>query len=546
MAYRDIAKILGVYLFFLAGALLVPLGVACYYEFLASAQEHPQPHSFFAFLYTIFFCLGLALVFYYWGKGATGKVFRREGLILVGGIWFITAAIGGMPYVLSGTLDRPIDAYFEAISGLTTTGASVMQAKQYDEVTGKEIPYTVNISGDNTYCFYGTIAPVISRETGEVLLTGVEAVSKAILFWRSFTQWLGGMGIVVLFVAILPALGVGGKVLFQAEVPGPNKDAFTPRIKETAGVLWVIYVTLTALQVIFLLGTNDKMTLFQAVTVSFSTLSTGGFSIHNASIGFYDSPITEWIIIIFMVLGGVNFTLYFHCIRGKFFRLFDAEFILYLIILLCGSGLVAYFLLGTRIELLTGGGDIFSSWDTFRYACFQMVSAQTSTGFATANFAVWPHVNVFFMEIVMFIGAMAGSTGGGIKVIRHYMCFKTVVQRVENIFRPETIRKVMIGGGVVDTKVQLTVLSFFLIVVGLSIFGSILFVLTGMDAETAISVNTCMINNIGLAFGMAGPTESFAFLTTFAKVLAVFWMVLGRLEFFALLILFYPRFWTGR
>lgn len=548
MSYKEISKILSVYVFFLAIALCVPLGVAIYYEFIASPELHLQPHSTLAFILTIVICVILGICLRWFGREAVGKVFRREGIVIVGIIWFLTATIGGLPFIFSGTFESPLDAYFETMSGLTTTGASVMYPKKYDPVTKEEVPYRVITSTNPSvkYEFYGTIKPVTDPKTGKEIYTGVEAVSKGVLFWRSFTQWLGGMGIVVLFVAILPALGVGGKVLFQTEVPGPMKDSFTPRIKETASVLWVIYLGITILEIISLMVTNDKITWFEATTISFSTLSTGGFCVRNASIGTFDNAATDWIVIIFMICGGINFIHYFHVIKGKVYRIFEPELILYLLILLCGSIIASCYLIGQPKSLLTEETGIFSIADSLRYGFFQVISAQTSTGFATANFNYWPFVVQALMLSLMYVGAMSGSTGGGIKVARYYLLSKILRQKVEYLYRPETVQSIRIGKNVIDNNIQTTVLSFFVIVIGLALLGLFIYIFDGVDPRTSLTVVTCMLNNIGFAFGMAGPTESFTFLPPVSKFFSTFWMVLGRLEFFALLILLLPRLWRGK
>ncbi len=544
MFYREIIRTLGSYLVCLAAALCVPFAVAAYYQF-ADPASHPQPHSTFAFAATIMICLALAVIFRVVGKKTVGRLYRREGLAVVVVIWFLTGIIGGLPFYLSGTLKNPVDAYFEAMSGLTTTGASVMCPKQYDEVTGDEIPIqkTVSETYDITYTYDGTIEPVRDLLTGEVLYEGVEAVGRGVLFWRSFLQWLGGMGIVVLFVAILPALGVGGRMLFQAEVPGPTQDAMTPRIKETASLLWKLYLGFTFLEIAFLLEVNPRIGWFDATTITFSNLSTGGFSVRNASISAYNSPAMEWVIIIFMLIGSINFALYFHCLRGKFYRLNEPEFLTYGLLLFVGCSLMVWRIYGVEGTLLTGDQKLFVGAEAVRTGIFHLVSAMTSTGFATADFDKWPYVPQALLLIVMFIGGMSGSTGGGIKIVRHLMCFRIVQNKVESIFYPERARSLRIGQSVVGQDAAITVLCFFLTVIALSVLGTLLLALDGVDLETALSINACMINNVGIAFRAAGPTGSFAFLSSFGKILATTWMVLGRLEFFAVLVILIPGFW---
>jgi len=292
MAYREISRVVGIYLYFLAAALLIPLSLAGYFQW--GNVAHPQPHTTVAFAETIVICLALGGLLHLIGWHAKGKFYKREALALVVFIWFITAMIGGLPFRLSGTFDSMTDSYFEAMSGLTTTGATTMAPKNYDSRSGEEVPIEKGFQElfGVDYSFYGTIKPVRDA-AGKVTHVGVEAVSRALLFWRSFMQWLGGMGIVVLFVAVLPALGVGGKALFHTEVPGAIEESVTPRIKETAGLLWKIYFGASLLEVVLLMATNHEMTLFDALCITFSTISTGGFTVRNQSIASWNNVHTE-------------------------------------------------------------------------------------------------------------------------------------------------------------------------------------------------------------------------------------------------------------
>lgn len=549
MQVREISRILGAYLYFLAIALVIPLGVALYYQFIAAPASHPQPHSTFAFLETIVICLLLALLFRRFGRGSKGQLYRREGLALVVVIWFITAGIAGLPFQLSGTFSSPLDSYWEAMSGLTTTGASVMTPKEYDE-SGQEVPieHVISLSPPTVYTYYGTITPVRNAD-GEIVLEGIEAVSKAVLFWRSFLQWLGGMGIVVLFLAILPALGVGGKVLYQSEVPGPLKDSMTPRIRDTASLLWKTYLVMSAAQVLLLMVTNHQLSLFDALCVTFSTVSTGGFTVRNASIGSYQNQWTDTVVVLFMLLGSINFVHYVNLTRRKFTRLWDPELFIYLLCLICGTLLITLLLHGTPEVLLAPTDSTpmtFSWWASLRYGAFQLLSVQSSTGFVTADFDMWPFGTQVILLTAMFVGGMSGSTAGGIKVIRHSMIWRITIDRIESIFRPNQVRVMHIGRGRISHDKAITVLCFFFIVIALTLVGTFVLVLDGIDPETALSVNACCLNNIGVAFRMAGPMETFAFLPTISKSLEIVWMVAGRLEFFAILIIFIPDFWRGR
>ena len=343
MLYRDICRIVGLYLLLLTAFLLIPFGLSLYYQILGNPVDHPHPYTTLDFGYTIFATLGLSAFFLFFGRDATGSVYRKEGLAAVVLIWLLTPALSGLPFLTSGTLKNFWQTYFEMASGYTTTGSTVLMAKKFDPVTGQEIPYSKTFKGSERvhYQFYGTVEP-IRNSHGTIIKEGVEAVEKTLLFWRSLTQWIGGGGIVILFVAVLPLLGVGGKLLFQAEVTGPSKAANTPRVKETAMRLWKIYLLLSLLQVAALLLFNHKLPLFDAITLTFATISTGGFSIKNESIAAYHSPATEWVIILFMIAGSVNFSLYYQAGKGKFYRLYETEFLLYLALLVVFCLATAY------------------------------------------------------------------------------------------------------------------------------------------------------------------------------------------------------------
>ncbi|NGX54446.1 MAG: Trk system potassium uptake protein TrkH [Chlamydiae bacterium] len=549
MLYREISRTLAVFLWGLAIPLAFPFFIAIYCERVAGPEVYPQPPSAFAFFATIVITILLGWLFRFLGRKSTGRIFRREALLMVLLFYFMTSFIGGLPFYLNKTFTNPIDAFYETVSGLTTTGATLMEGKQYNPETGKEIPITKTfVTGEpTTYSYYGTITPVIDSSTNKVLYTGIEAVSPALLFWRSMTQWLGGCGIVVLFVAILPALGVGGKILYQTEVTGPSKESLAPRIKETASHLWKIYLGLTVLEIILLMVTNSDVSLFDATTITFSTLSTGGFTPKNGSIGSFNNPYTDIVVMVFMVLGSISFSIYFFCLRGKFRRLNDPELKAFLIVVALASLFAAWNLSGLSATSIGGPeGSLFHFWEGLRYGAFQIISAFTSTGFVTANYDIWPFAIQLLMLILMFVGAMAGSTAGGIKMIRSQMLFRIIVDKIETIFRPDTVRTYRVGATTIDNRAAMTVLCFFMVVVILTITSTFLLVIDGVDPETSISTVACWINNVGIAFRMGSPADSFAFLTNFGKILGSFLMIAGRLEFFAVLIAFVPAFWRTK
>ena len=544
MQYRDISKALAAFLWILLLPLSLPLGIAIYTEWVQQNRELPSVGP--AFLLTMLLTALLGALFWLFGKKASGKLYRREALLLVLLVYLLSPLIGAMPFYLSGTLKNPLDAYFEAVSGFTTTGATIMEPKQIDPVTKIEKPIkkTFFAGKKKEYRYFGTVTPIFDEKSGQILKSGLDAISPALLFWRSFMQWLGGGGIVILFVAILPALGVGGKVLFQTELTGPTKDSMLPRIKETASHLWKIYLFLTLFEALLLTISNPKMHFFNAITISFSTVSTGGFTPLNGGIGALDHALSDWIIMLFMLLGSINFSLYFFCMRRKFFKLKDAELRTFLCIVFVACLIATWQLIGTPAELIGADTlDLFPFFEALRNGAFQVISTQTSTGFTTANYDLWPFSVQVLLLILMFIGGMAGSTAGGIKVVRYQSFYHIMLGKIESIYRPDTVRRFRAGATLLDNRVAMTILCYFMVVACFTIGGIFILVLDGIDPETSLSTMACMLNNVGIGFRAAGPTSSFAFLTPLGKIVSCFSMIAGRLEFFALLIAFVPGFW---
>lgn len=538
MIFGKICQILGKYLTYLTIALCLPLGVAAYFQYIANPIDHPQPHSTSAFLHALLVCLILSQFLNFLGrKKVDHPLYRRESILIVVLIWIITSFVSALPFYFSKTLTRPIDAYFEAISGLTTTGITMLAPKAYDPATGVEIPIHITNPHvpDKTYTYWGTVAPIRDPSTGLILYSGIEAVSKALLLWRSLIQWIGGIGIIVIFLTVLPALGVGGKFLYQIEMTGPIKEGLTPRVRDTASRIWKLYFFFTLLQIVLLLFTNSRMPFFDALCTSLSTISTGGFSVRNDSIASYQSTATDAIVIAFMVIGSINFSLFFHAMRFKFFRTYVPDFFLFLTTAAVGCIAISLYLTSAN-----------SVGDAFRLGSFQALSMQTTTGFVIADYDQWPFASQMFMLLLMFIGGMSGSTAGGIKTSRFYILYKIVSHRLESIYRPDSVRKLRVGNVEVDDKNALTVLSFFCIVAFFTVLGSASLVLDGIDPETSLGLIACFMNNVGAAFRAAGPTGSCLFLSDFSKILSIFWMLLGRLEFYVVLLLFLPDFWKNR
>ncbi|HQH54203.1 MAG TPA: TrkH family potassium uptake protein [Candidatus Hydrogenedentes bacterium] len=442
------------------------------------------------------------------GRNAAPDLYQREGLGLVGLSWILLAGLGALPYLLSGVFINPADAYFECMSGFTTTGASVMTAASFD------------------------------------------TTPKSILFWRSFTHWLGGMGIVVLFIAVLPYLGAGGKQLFKSESPGPDPRGLKPRIKDTAIILYEIYLGFTVAQTVALMLCG--MSLFDALCHTFGSLATGGFSTRAASVGAYDSVAVEVVITFFMVCAGSNFALYSAMLGGNWKALFkDTEWRVYIGILALCTLMIAVNLMGVEGAFPVGDSPlpiqektVYGSFGTaLRHASFNVASIMTTTGFCTVDFNTWPYFSRMLLVVLMFVGGCAGSTGGGIKVVRLVILLKMAYARLKQTFRPKMVRAVRVSGHVVDDGVQQTVYSFFVLYLLWFVGGSLFMSLLGLPFQTAVSSVAATLNNVGPGLSGVGAVENYAFLPTAGKVFLSLCMVLGRLELVSIMVLFMPSFW---
>lgn len=414
----------------------------------------------------------------------------REGFLAVGLGWIAAMIFGAVPYLVYGTFGL-VDALFESMSGFTTTGASVLV--DYQQPHG-------------------------------------------LMFWRSLTHWYGGMGIVVLFIAILPSMGAGAMKLFSAESPGPVPERLTPRIRDTARNLWLIYVGLTAAESLALIIAG--MPVFDAVTHSFGTMATGGFSPNAASVAAYNNVAFELIIVCFMFLAGGNFALYFAALRGKPGRLFKSrEWRLYASIL--GASIVA-----VTVSLLVAGSH-YSLGHALREATFQVVSVQTTTGFVTADFDRWNTFAKLLLVLLMFIGGCAGSTAGGFKVARLFVLLKSTRHELTRQMHPQAILPLRAGGRIISEAVRVGVLQYFVLYVLIFATGSLLVAATGTDLITAATSVVATLNNIGPGLGPVGATMNYAFLAPFAKCVLIVMMVVGRLELFAIILPFTREFWRS-
>lgn len=483
MNLRPVLRFLGRLLLILASAQLFPLGCSMVYGEWAGAL------AFFLSALMTAACGWAMMVL---GRG-NGELYRREGVLIVVGGWLVASLFGALPYLISGTITHPVDALFEAVSGFTTTGASV--------------------------------------------LTDIAGQSRGILFWRSFTQWLGGMGIIVLFVALLPELGPGARFLYKLEVPGPTAEALSPRIRDTALVLWKLYLGFTVVQTVLLWIAG--LSLYDALTHTFATLSTGGFSPRNESVAAFESmPLVVVIITVFMILAGGNFSLYFGLRKGRLSGLWrDPEFRLYLAIIGLATAIVCWDVLRADHYISFGRALLHSS--------FQVASIMTTTGFATANFDHWPVLSKMLLVTLMFIGGCAGSTSGSMKVMRMVIGLKFALREVRLTFSPNTVLTVFVGGKPLPEGVVRAVAGFFILFLTSWGLGTLLLTLEGGNLVTAGTAAIATLGNVGPGLSAVGPVENFAFFSTTSKLLMILLMLLGRLEVYAIAALFTWRFWRS-
>ena len=438
----------------------------------------------------------------YYTRGHRKEVKKKEGYIIVTFGWIVMSISGILPYIFSGAIPDITNAFFETISGYTTTGASIMD--------------------------------------------DIESMPEGILFWRSLTHWIGGMGIIVLAIAILPLLGIGGMQLFTAEAPGPSADKLHPRITDTAKRLWLIYVGYTIAETILLKLAG--MSFFDAINHALATLSTGGFSTKNASVAHWNNqPMIQYIIIVFMILAGTNFVLSYFAFKGKVQRIFkDEEFRFYLLFIAVATvivGLVIYF--QANISELTPGypmvlGKLESS---FRHALFQIVAVLTTTGFVTADFTQWTSFLTIFFFGLFFVGGSAGSTSGGIKVMRHLLIIKNGVLEFKRTLHANAVIPVRYNNKTVKEEIVNNIIGFFVLYMLLFIIGAMVLGFLGLDFESAIGGAASSLGNVGPALGSLNPVSNFNSLPDLAKWWCGFLMLAGRLELFTVLILLTPYFW---
>lgn len=525
-----IAYAIGKLMQVLGGILVVPLALAVYDNYELSLYQMFSNSEIYGFLVAIIFSLIIGtflIIKYNQGRDLQGI---KEGYAIVTFGWVGMAFIGSLPLLGYFIANDPFgwnnifyhftDAYFEIMSGFTTTGATI--------------------------------------------LTNVEAMPRSMLFLRSLTHWLGGMGIITLAIVIFPAMGVSGYQMFRGEVPGPTTERLKPRLAQTASILWGVYVLLSGAETLLLYLSG--MSLFDAVCHTFATMATGGFSTENASIAAYQSDIIEWIIIVFMYFAGINFLLHFKALRGDFNSLLkNKEFVFY-------TGVIITTIIIITSVLYINGLDseehtaqhfrpnkmtteefsqhyseqnekIESLYDTFRIASFQTLTIITTTGFATADFDLWPDFLRFLLVLLMFFGGCAGSTGGGMKMIRIMMVIKVGLNELRKLTQPRLVSMVKIGGQAIDDNKIINVVSFFILFVGLFIITAALMTLFVPDLTTAITCSIATMGNIGPGLAGIGAIENYSWIPLPGKWILIISMLLGRLEIFTVLIIFRVSVW---
>lgn len=418
-------------------------------------------------------------------------VSTRDGFLMVTLGWLAVSVFGALPFYLSGAIPGFVDAFFETMSGFTTTGASI--------------------------------------------LTEIESLPRSMLFWRSLTHWLGGMGIIVLTVAIFPILGIGGLQLLKAEAPGPRVDKLTPKVTETAKILWASYLLLSLAETILLL--LGGLNLFDALTHTFGTMATGGFSPKNASVGHYDSAYVDAVITLFMVLAGVNFVMYHKIVTRRYASIVrDTEFRVYISIFVVVTAI-------TTIGLLPYYGTVSQS---ARYASFQVASILTTTGYATGDFAAWPYIPQIMLFLLMFIGGSSGSTGGGIKVVRIVTMIKQGWNEMRYLVYPRGVFTIRLSGERLRKDIVYAITGFVMLYMVLLLVTMVIVAAAGNDILTALSTALATLGNIGPGFGRIGPTLNYAFFPAWLKAYLAVIMMLGRLEIYTVLVLFTARYWRDQ
>jgi len=479
MNYRMLRYLLGCILLIEAILLLLPLATAMIYK-----------EDILPFVYTICMLLVISVPCVIL-KPKNTNIYAREGFICVSSAWILLSVFGALPFVFSGTIPNFIDALFETVSGFTTTGATI--------------------------------------------LTAVEGLPRSILFWRSFTHWVGGMGVLVFMLAILPSAGGEAIHLMRAEVPGPTKGKLVPKMRQTALILYGIYIVLTCIQIVALLICG--LPLYDSIVTSFATAGTGGFSVLNNSIAGYANPAAEWVIAIFMILFGINFNLFFFVLIGKIKDVLKSEELrVYL-------GVIAVSVVAVSVNIFHLIGNV---GDSVRTAFFQVASIMTTTGFVTVEFNDWPVLSKTILTLLMIIGACAGSTAGGLKISRILILFKNIFREIKHMIRPKSVNVVRVDGEVIPDETIRSATGYLSVYMLAIVICVVLIAFDGYSMETNITATLSCINNIGPALGDIGAMGNCSAFSPFSKLVLTLAMLLGRLEFVPMIVFFSPYAWKKR
>ncbi len=479
MNYRMLRYLLGCILLIEAILLLLPLATAMIYK-----------EDILPFVYTICILLVISVPCVIL-KPQNTHIYAREGFICVSAAWILLSVFGALPFVFSGVIPNFIDALFETVSGFTTTGASI--------------------------------------------LTAVEGFPRSILFWRSFTHWVGGMGVLVFMLAILPSAGGEAIHLMRAEVPGPTKGKLVPKMRQTALILYGIYIVLTCIEFIALLLCGFP--LYDSIVTSFATAGTGGFSVLNSSIAGYANPAAEWVIAVFMILFGINFNLFFLVLIGKAKEALKSEELkVYL-------GVITVSVVAVSLNIFHLIGNF---GDSVRTAFFQVASIMTTTGFVTVEFNDWPVLSKTILTLLMIIGACAGSTAGGLKISRILILFKNIFREIKHMIRPRSVNVVRVDGEVISDETVRSATGYLTVYMLAIVICVVLIAIDGYSMETNITATLSCINNIGPALGDLGAMGNFSVFSPFSKVVLTLAMLLGRLEFVPMIVFFSPYAWKKR
>lgn len=478
MNYRLIIKNLGIVMIVGAAAMLPSLFVSVIY-----AQNDT-----IAFLATIIVMALLGLCMFRIPV-KNGNIYARDGFAIAAMAWIILSLFGALPFYLSGSIPSYVDAFFETVSGFTTTGSTILME--------------------------------------------IESLPRGVIFWRSFTNWIGGMGILVMMLAVLPAAGASTVQMMKAESPGPDPGKLVPKIGQSAKILYIMYTVLTIILIILLL--IGGMPLYDSLVHAFSAAGTGGFSSRNLSVGAYNSAYFEIVIAIFMFIFGVNFSLHYQALKSGIKNIFkDEEFRFYLFTFMGAILLIAWNIYGSVFD---------NVWESFRHSLFQVSSIMTTTGFSSTNFDLWPAFSKTILVILMFTGASAGSTAGGIKCIRFVLLFKTIKREIWRIIHPRSVYMVKYGGKTVDSNILSGIMNYFFVYIVIFTFAFLIVSLDGFDFVSNFTAVAATIGNVGPGLGVVGPMGSFAGYSDLSKVVLSFTMLFGRLEIYPMLVLFTPTFW---